>query len=74
MSEDLSSRGVQDGTRIDISQEQECRYWSRKLGVRPKELKRAVRAVGDRVEDVEQRLADIRMEMPIGVPDMGTVD
>jgi hypothetical protein len=62
------------GSRINIREESECRCWSRKLGVRPKELKRAVREVGDRSDDVERYFELHRPQMPIGVPDMGTVD
>ena len=49
-------------------------YWSRHFGVRPKDLKRAVREVGNRVEDVEKHFEINRPQMPIGVPDMGTAD
>lgn len=42
--------------RIDLKQEGECRYWSRTLGVRPKELKAIVRLVGDRAEAVREYL------------------
>jgi hypothetical protein len=37
-------------------------------------LKRAVREVGNRVEDVEKHFEINRPQMPIGVPDMGTAD
>lgn len=36
--------------------EWKCRYWSKKFGVRSKELKRAVRQVGDKAEAVERFL------------------
>jgi len=42
--------------RIDLKQERDCRYWSRTLGVRPKELKAIVRQVGDRVDAVREYL------------------
>jgi hypothetical protein len=39
-------------TLIDIRDEWQCRYWARRFGVRPKQLKRAVRVVGNRTENV----------------------
>lgn len=43
---------------IDVKQDSECRYWSEKLGVRPKELKAAIREIGNKVRDVERYFAD----------------
>ena len=42
--------------RIDVSREQECRYWSEKLGVSPERLRRAVKEVGPWVEEVRRHL------------------
>ena len=42
--------------RIDVGREQECRYWSDKLGVSPERLRRAVKEVGPWVEDVRRHL------------------
>ena len=42
--------------RVALDGESECRYWSRRFGVRPKVLKRAVREVGNNAEDVEKFL------------------
>ena len=50
------SPGKPDGQRIDVNREQECRYWSDKLGVSPERLRRAVREVGPRAEDVRRHL------------------
>jgi hypothetical protein len=74
MSDNLQDRGGRDRGRIDVHEQWECRYWSRRFGVRPKDLKRAVREVGNRAEDVEKHFEINRPQMPIGVPDMGTAD
>jgi hypothetical protein len=47
--------------RIDVYDEAQRRYWCRQFGVRPKDLKRAVRAAGDRPEDVERYLGPGKM-------------
>ncbi len=57
MADILTERGPRDRDRIDVHEEWECRDWSRKFGVRPKELKRAVRQVGNRAADVEHHFA-----------------
>jgi uncharacterized protein DUF3606 len=56
MSDDKSKRGKADRSRIDVSEEYECRYWSEKLGVSSDELKQAVQKVGPVVEDVAREL------------------
>ena len=48
--------------RIDVHDEAECRYWCRQFGVRPKDLKRAVRQVGHEPAAV-QRYFDL-LELP----------
>lgn len=48
-------------TRIDVRDEASCRYWCAALGVRPKQLKRTVRLVGDRLSDVQNYLAEARL-------------
>jgi hypothetical protein len=52
MADDPKQRG-QDRARIDVYQDHELRDWSKKLGVTPDELKKAVAAVGDRADQVE---------------------
>jgi hypothetical protein len=56
MADDLTQRGGQDRTRIDVGQEHELRDWSKKFGVSPDELKRAVAAVGTESSKVEAHL------------------
>jgi hypothetical protein len=46
---DSPSRGT-----VVVTDEVECRYWCRRFGVRPKELKRAVRRVGNNPAEVEK--------------------
>jgi hypothetical protein len=56
MSDDLTNRGGQDRTRIDVSQNYELRDWAHKLGVSKEELRAAVKAVGDQAATVEKYL------------------
>jgi hypothetical protein len=56
MSDDKSKSSGQDRQRINVNQDYELRDWSKKFGVTPEELKRAVAKVGDRATDVEREL------------------
>jgi hypothetical protein len=56
MSDDTSKSQGQDRQRINVNQDYELRDWSKKFGVTPEELKRAVAKVGDRASDVEREL------------------
>jgi hypothetical protein len=56
MADNLSNRGSPDRDRINVNEDYELRDWSKKFGVTPEELKRAVQAVGDRAEAVRQHL------------------
>lgn len=56
MSDKPKQLGEQNGNRIDVSKERECRYWSKKFGISPERLKQAVRQVGPMVSDVERLL------------------
>jgi hypothetical protein len=60
MSDDKSNAQGQDRQRINVNQDYELRDWSKKLGVSPEELKRAVAKVGDRATDVERELKSQR--------------
>ena len=60
MSDSTLNRGGQDRTRINVNQDYEVRDWSKKLGVSPDELKKAVANVGDRAKDVEAHLKSER--------------
>ena len=56
MADDLTRRGGQDRGRINIHQEHEVRDWAARFGVTKEQLKAAVAAVGDRVDEVERHL------------------
>jgi hypothetical protein len=58
MPEDAKDRGHRNRDRIDISQEQECRYWGEKLGVSSDKIKDAVKQVGPMAKAVEHHLRD----------------
>lgn len=56
MNDGRQSNARPNPQRIDVAREQECRYWSEKLGVSPERLRRAVKEVGPLVEDVKRHL------------------
>lgn len=56
MSDDKQKTGGQHRKRINVNEDYELRDWSRKLGVTPDELKRAVASAGDKAKDVERAL------------------
>jgi hypothetical protein len=57
-------RGSGDRGRIRIAEERECRYWAARLGVHPRELRAAVDAVGNRVDDVWRYVDELKHEEP----------
>jgi hypothetical protein len=56
MADDKTIRSGADRTRIDVSEDYECRYWSERFGVSADELKRAVQKVGPMAADVQREL------------------
>lgn len=60
MSDNKQAIGGQDRKRINLHEDYEVRDWSRKFGVTPDELKRAVGAVGDNAADVEAFLKNLK--------------
>ena len=54
MADNLTERGTQDRSRINVEQQHEVRYWSEKFGVTEAELRQAVQAVGPMADKVEQ--------------------
>ena len=56
MSDDKSKPGGQDRKRINVDEDYEVRDWSKRQGVSADKLRAAVKAVGDRVDDVERHL------------------
>jgi hypothetical protein len=57
MSDNLTQRGGSDRTRINVNQEHEVRYWAQRFGVSQEEVRNAVKAAGDRAEQVQAHLA-----------------
>ena len=56
MSDDTTSRGYRESSRIDINEKWELAYWSEKLDVTAEDLKQAVCEVGTLARDVERHL------------------
>jgi hypothetical protein len=57
MSDDTKKTGGQDRKRINVNEDYELRDWSKKFGVTPEELKKAVQAVGDQADKVKEHLS-----------------
>ena len=56
MADDKTKVGGQDRKRINVNEEYEVRDWATALGVTPDELRQAVAAVGDQVDNVREYL------------------
>jgi uncharacterized protein DUF3606 len=56
MSDDKTNRGAADRSRIDVDEDYELHDWSKRLGVSPEELKKAVQQVGTSAEAVRKHL------------------
>jgi hypothetical protein len=56
MSDDKKNRGSPDRDRIDMSDPDEVRNWTKSLGVSKEELERAVQAAGNNAERVRAHL------------------
>ena len=56
MSDDLSKRGPQDRSRINVNEPHELRYWTQALGVTEAQLREAVKAVGPSAAAVREHL------------------
>ncbi len=56
MSDDLTIRQPQDPTKININQNHELNYWSKKFGKSKQAIKDAVGKVGPMVSDVKKEL------------------
>ena len=54
MSDDKTKRGSPDSKRINLNQYYEVESWCKKFTCTKKELRDAVKAVGDSVERVEE--------------------
>jgi hypothetical protein len=56
MSDNTSLKGVQDRTRINLSEDYEVCYWCEKFGVTADELRAAVKRVGNSAKAVENEI------------------
>ena len=56
MSDDKSTRGPQDASRISLSEDYEVSYWTKALNVTRDELEAAVKAVGNAASAVRKHL------------------
>lgn len=48
--------GNPDRQRVNVNEDYEVQYWSKKFGASADELKKAVKAVGTQAKDVEKYL------------------
>ncbi|MGE5525706.1 MAG: DUF3606 domain-containing protein [Rhodospirillaceae bacterium] len=63
MSHHQQHGGRRASWRVNVNEERECRYWAERLGVHPEELKAAVGAVGDDLDEL-WRYIDERKHEP----------
>lgn len=56
MSDDKTKPGGQDRSRINLDEDYEVQDWSKKFGVTPDELRKAVAAVGSQADKVREHL------------------
>jgi hypothetical protein len=57
MADDKSDRGPADRARVNVNEDYEVQWWSKKFGVSPDQLRAAVKKVGVMAADVEKELA-----------------
>ena len=56
MADNKSMTAPQDAQRVNVHEDYEVQYWSKKFGVSPDKLKEAVGKVGVMAKDVEHHL------------------
>jgi hypothetical protein len=56
MADDLSNRGPQDRSRVNVNETHELRYWTKELGVTEAQLRAAVAAAGTSAQAVRSYL------------------
>jgi hypothetical protein len=59
MSDNPLEPGAQPNDRINVLVESELEYWTKELDVSRALLARAINEVGERVEDVKRRIAEL---------------
>jgi hypothetical protein len=56
MPDDPTKKKPQDSSRVNVHENYEVEYWTKKFGVSPQQLKDAVKKVGPMVKDVQKEL------------------
>lgn len=56
MADDLSNRGPQDRSRVNVNEPHEIAWWTQKFGVSEQALRDAVKKAGVSAKDVEKLL------------------
>jgi hypothetical protein len=56
MADDLKTRGLRDRSRINVEENYERRYWSKKFGITEQQLRDTVKQVGPVTANVQRRL------------------
>lgn len=56
MSDDKTNRGPRDADRVNVNEDYEVRYWTKRWGVSEQELRTAVKRVGVMAKDVAKAL------------------
>jgi hypothetical protein len=56
MADDLTNKGSQDRSRINMNEDFEVKYWTRHLGVSREDLQKAVEKVGNSAAAVRKEL------------------
>ena len=59
MADDPTKKRPQDGTKVNINQQNEVQYWAQKFGVTPERLREAVAKVGNAPDAVEREIKRI---------------
>lgn len=56
MADDKSNRGPRDAQRVNVHEDYEVRYWTKKWGVSEQQLRDAVKRAGVMADDVARAL------------------
>jgi hypothetical protein len=56
MADDLSKRGPEDASKVNVNEPHEVRYWTQVLGVSEAKLRSAVAAAGTATRDIRDYL------------------
>lgn len=56
MTDDLTKKAPADAKKVNVNEDWELKYWTKKFGVTEKQLKDAVKKVGVNVDDVKKEL------------------